>query len=129
MPRRHAPPPNAISGAASAATLFTEGNQVTLEIQAECPVTRARTGVLHTALGGVETPVFMPAGPRSMARRTLPSAIWPRIWASAFCWATPTAISDSGFAYHIPWMKTFDAGVAPEIIDIERQNGSHLVYH
>src|SRR2546425_12489204 len=37
-------------------------NQVTFEIQAECPVTRARAGVLHTAHGDIETPVFMPVG-------------------------------------------------------------------
>jgi queuine tRNA-ribosyltransferase len=32
------------------------------EIQAECPVTGARAGVLHTAHGAIETPVFMPVG-------------------------------------------------------------------
>jgi queuine tRNA-ribosyltransferase len=32
------------------------------EIQAECPVTGARAGLLHTAHGTVETPVFMPVG-------------------------------------------------------------------
>lgn len=32
------------------------------EIEAECPVTGARAGLLHTPHGTVETPVFMPVG-------------------------------------------------------------------
>ena len=36
--------------------------QVTFEILAECPHTRARAGILHTAHGDIETPVFMPVG-------------------------------------------------------------------
>lgn len=32
------------------------------EIQAECPVTGARAGLIHTAHGVIETPVFMPVG-------------------------------------------------------------------
>lgn len=32
------------------------------EIVAECPYTRARAGLLHTAHGVIETPVFMPVG-------------------------------------------------------------------
>jgi queuine tRNA-ribosyltransferase len=32
------------------------------EIVAECPHTRARAGLLHTAHGTIETPVFMPVG-------------------------------------------------------------------
>ena len=32
------------------------------EIVAECPRTRARAGLLHTAHGTIETPVFMPVG-------------------------------------------------------------------
>src|SRR5207247_5195527 len=42
--------------------------QVTVEIQAECPVTRARAGVLHTARGDVETPVFMPVGTQATVK-------------------------------------------------------------
>ena len=38
------------------------------EIQAECPVTRARAGVLHTAHGAVETPVFMPVGTQATVK-------------------------------------------------------------
>lgn len=32
------------------------------EVQAECPTTGARAGLLHTAHGSIETPVFMPVG-------------------------------------------------------------------
>lgn len=32
------------------------------ELQAQCPVTGARAGVLHTPHGDIETPVFMPVG-------------------------------------------------------------------
>jgi queuine tRNA-ribosyltransferase len=35
---------------------------LTFEIQAQCPETGARAGLLHTAHGSVETPVFMPVG-------------------------------------------------------------------
>jgi queuine tRNA-ribosyltransferase len=35
---------------------------VRFEVVAECPHTRARAGLLHTAHGTVETPVFMPVG-------------------------------------------------------------------
>jgi queuine tRNA-ribosyltransferase len=36
--------------------------QITFEIVAECSHTRARAGLLHTAHGTIETPVFMPVG-------------------------------------------------------------------
>src|SRR3954452_8041644 len=42
--------------------------QVTFEIQAECPVTRARAGLLHTAHGDIETPVFMPVGTQATVK-------------------------------------------------------------
>ena len=32
------------------------------EVQAECPITRARAGVLHTDHGSIPTPIFMPVG-------------------------------------------------------------------
>jgi queuine tRNA-ribosyltransferase len=35
---------------------------VTFEVVAQCGVTRARAGLLHTAHGTIETPVFMPVG-------------------------------------------------------------------
>ena len=36
--------------------------QVEFELLAECPDTRARAGILHTAHGDIPTPVFMPVG-------------------------------------------------------------------
>src|SRR5216684_488908 len=42
--------------------------QVTFEIQAQCPVTRARAGLLHTAHGDIETPVFMPVGTQATVK-------------------------------------------------------------
>jgi queuine tRNA-ribosyltransferase len=38
------------------------------EILAECPVTGARAGLLHTAHGTVETPVFMPVGTQATVK-------------------------------------------------------------
>ena len=38
------------------------------EIVAECPRTRARAGLLHTANGTIETPVFMPVGTLGSAK-------------------------------------------------------------
>jgi queuine tRNA-ribosyltransferase len=36
--------------------------QITLTVETECATTRARTGVLHTGHGDIETPCFMPVG-------------------------------------------------------------------
>jgi queuine tRNA-ribosyltransferase len=41
---------------------------VHFEIQATCPVTGARAGVLHTPHGPVETPVFMPVGTQATVK-------------------------------------------------------------
>jgi queuine tRNA-ribosyltransferase len=53
------------------------------EIQAECPITRARAGLLHTPHGIVETPVFMPVGTQAtvkgLAPRDLASELDARI--------------------------------------------------
>ncbi len=38
------------------------------EIHAECPVTGARAGLLHTAHGVIETPVFMPVGTQATVK-------------------------------------------------------------
>ena len=38
------------------------------EIQAQCPVTQARAGLLHTAHGAIETPVFMPVGTQATVK-------------------------------------------------------------
>src|SRR4029079_16205252 len=42
------------------------------EIQARDPHTRARTGLIRTAHGTVETPVFMPLGPGSKVKSLTP---------------------------------------------------------
>jgi queuine tRNA-ribosyltransferase len=42
------------------------------EIQAECPITRARAGLLHTPNGIVETPVFMPVGTQATVKGLAP---------------------------------------------------------
>ncbi|MGH9658759.1 MAG: tRNA guanosine(34) transglycosylase Tgt [Bryobacteraceae bacterium] len=45
------------------------------EIQAECNVTRARAGVLHTPHGDVETPVFMPVGTQAAVKGLGPAEL------------------------------------------------------
>src|SRR5580693_6370249 len=45
---------------------------VTFTIQAECPETGARAGILHTAHGDIETPVFMPVGTQATVKGILP---------------------------------------------------------
>ena len=47
------------------------GSIVRFELQAECPVTNARAGLLHTAHGIVETPVFMPVGTQATVKGVL----------------------------------------------------------
>lgn len=42
--------------------------RVQFEIAAQCPVTRARAGLLHTARGVIETPVFMPVGTQATVK-------------------------------------------------------------
>jgi queuine tRNA-ribosyltransferase len=42
--------------------------QISFEILAECKHTRARTGILHTPHGDIETPVFMPVGTQATVK-------------------------------------------------------------
>ncbi len=53
------------------------------EIVAECPRTRARAGLLHTANGTIETPVFMPVGTlgsvKGLTQRMLAEELGARI--------------------------------------------------
>jgi queuine tRNA-ribosyltransferase len=42
------------------------------EIQAQCPQTGARAGLLHTAHGDIETPVFMPVGTQGTVKALSP---------------------------------------------------------
>jgi queuine tRNA-ribosyltransferase len=43
-------------------------NQISFEVVAECSRTRARAGLLHTAHGTIETPVFMPVGTQASVK-------------------------------------------------------------
>ena len=49
-------------------TATTRAPQIIFEIQAECPTTHARAGILHTPHGDVETPVFMPVGTQATVK-------------------------------------------------------------
>jgi queuine tRNA-ribosyltransferase len=42
--------------------------QISFEVVADCPSTRARAGLLHTAHGTIETPVFMPVGTQATVK-------------------------------------------------------------
>jgi queuine tRNA-ribosyltransferase len=42
------------------------------EVQATCPSTGARAGILHTAHGDIETPVFMPVGTQATVKSLVP---------------------------------------------------------
>jgi queuine tRNA-ribosyltransferase len=42
--------------------------QISFEVVAECSHTRARAGLLHTAHGTIETPVFMPVGTQASVK-------------------------------------------------------------
>jgi queuine tRNA-ribosyltransferase len=42
--------------------------QISFEVVAECPHTRARAGILHTPHGDIETPVFMPVGTQATVK-------------------------------------------------------------
>ncbi len=42
--------------------------QISFDLIAECPHTRARAGILHTEHGDIETPVFMPVGTQATVK-------------------------------------------------------------
>jgi queuine tRNA-ribosyltransferase len=46
--------------------------RITFEVLAECRHTRARTGILHTPHGDIETPVFMPVGTQATVKGLTP---------------------------------------------------------
>lgn len=50
--------------------------QITFELQAECPYTRARAGILHTAHGDIPTPVFMPVGTQATVKGLSQRDLW-----------------------------------------------------
>jgi queuine tRNA-ribosyltransferase len=45
------------------------------EVLRECPHTRARAGILHTAHGPIETPVFMPVGTQGTVKALTPKML------------------------------------------------------
>lgn len=52
---------------------LTEG--LCFELQAQCPSTGARAGLLHTAHGTIETPVFMPVGTQGTVKALTPAQL------------------------------------------------------
>jgi queuine tRNA-ribosyltransferase len=50
--------------------------QVTFELLAECPETRARAGILHTEHGDIPTPVFMPVGTQATVKGLTQRDLW-----------------------------------------------------
>jgi queuine tRNA-ribosyltransferase len=48
---------------------------VHFELQATCPTTGARAGLIHTPHGIIETPVFMPVGTQATLKGVLPRDI------------------------------------------------------
>ena len=52
---------------------LTEG--LCFELQAQCPSTGARAGLLHTAHGSIETPVFMPVGTQGTVKALTPAQL------------------------------------------------------
>ena len=67
------------------------------ELQAVCPETGARAGILHTAHGDVETPVFMPVGTQGTVKAMLPRDLLndldAKIILSIFSFAPATKLS------------------------------------
>ena len=50
--------------------------QITWECLAECPVTRARAGILHTEHGDIPTPIFMPVGTQATVKGLSQRDLW-----------------------------------------------------
>jgi queuine tRNA-ribosyltransferase len=50
--------------------------QITFELQAECPETHARAGVIHTEHGDIPTPVFMPVGTQATVKGLTQRDLW-----------------------------------------------------
>jgi queuine tRNA-ribosyltransferase len=50
--------------------------QITFELQAECPETRARAGIIHTEHGDIPTPVFMPVGTQATVKGLSQRDLW-----------------------------------------------------
>jgi queuine tRNA-ribosyltransferase len=54
---------------------------ITFELLAECPVTRARAGVLRTPHGDIPTPVFMPVGTQATVKGLNQRDLWDELHA------------------------------------------------
>jgi len=50
--------------------------QIAFELLAECPVTRARAGILHTPHGDIPTPAFMPVGTQATVKSLTQRDLW-----------------------------------------------------
>ena len=55
--------------------------QFRFEVVGECPHTRARAGLLHTAHGTIETPVFMPVGTQASVKGLTQRMLWEELGA------------------------------------------------
>jgi queuine tRNA-ribosyltransferase len=53
--------------------------QVTFELLAECPGTRARAGIIHTQHGDIPTPVFMPVGTQATVKGLTQRDLWEEL--------------------------------------------------
>ena len=53
--------------------------QVTFELLAECPETRARAGILHTEHGDIPTPIFMPVGTQATVKGLTQRDLWEEL--------------------------------------------------
>jgi queuine tRNA-ribosyltransferase len=60
---------------------MSNNRQVTFELLAECPETRARAGILHTAHGDIPTPVFMPVGTQATVKGLTQRDLWEELHA------------------------------------------------
>jgi queuine tRNA-ribosyltransferase len=54
---------------------------IAFELIAECPVTRARAGILHTEHGDIPTPVFMPVGTQATVKGLNQRDLWDELQA------------------------------------------------
>lgn len=52
---------------------------VSFELQARCPETGARAGLLHTPHGTIETPIFMPVGTQATVKGLTPRQLWDEL--------------------------------------------------
>ncbi len=58
---------------------MSNARSVTFELQATCPETRARAGILHTPHGDIQTPVFMPVGTQATVKGLTQRDLWEEL--------------------------------------------------